>query len=935
MFFNAPALCTKWAHADRGCPLRWQVKWQREAVCRGWLTSGILIATAVLICVFWLGAKVPPADFHNADSHGLPAPKFRHTRTVVPQFDMTSSTDFRPTLSFRRSGDETDVSRRALRLEQMLNRLWLTGVSRENCPSVGDVIETAEAVYRAGQYGQAARLRTALARVMEALGEFNDAHGLLARALSGGEQIDSETLHEIMRLRTRLALDSGNAGAARRLVRLIERPVIVRSERTADEYENGRGVGRRQPDGEMVLENEGAPSTVTLLLQAEVEMADGDYAAARKSLDRAADRLLKTPAPERKVDDMAMLAMLRTIDPARPAAGSPEVLRDLASHWLSRSISAPTLARFKAAAGDPTAPVGISVSEYERYLRLGATARESASAVTFNAGGERPRTPAVSDSSPATLPYSNAVHRNASSVPEDEVVGNEVVFEVGQFVTAEPTAIGFIESEETDDYGRAESEAENDPSVDAPAVSLPAQSQVPDTRPLSASRALPISESLENVLSARDLAELTARVAASVEAFGGKRVLVRIMVNDTRVLASSGGGGEGQPRMRLVEDSAAGGGLRLLVEAAEALTDEAAAATSALARAARFAAETLPVQVRAEVSAAWAEAAADEEFVWASPAMFDICTLLRQIAPADGREGRDLDHVLITGERGTGKDLIARQIHKLSSRRDRELIKFNMSSAGTSEMADSNIFGHKKGAYTDAKEDSPGLIRRAEGSTLFLDEIGECSQGVQAKLLRVVEYGDYSRLGEPHKSQQADVRFILATNRDPHDHGAFRQDLLDRCVHIHVPPLRQRREDIALLARHFARMHEVEISDAAVAYLQELDFPGNVRQLGKTIKMLARESDRLVTPERVRRAWQLVNPRTKQAEPPPVQDLSLDGETVVQKVARYEVELLRLALAKCNGSVKACAEVAGMSRNGLTKKLRGYGLLPQKGGDAE
>lgn len=870
----------------------------------------------------------------NADSHGLPAPKFRHTKTFVPQFNMTSSTDLRPTLSFRRAGDETDVSRRALRLEQMLNRLWLTGVSRETRPSVGGIIETAEAVYRAGQYGQAARLRTALARVLEALGEFNDAHALLARALSGGEQIDSETLHEIMRLRTRLALDTGNVGAARRLVRLIERPVIVRSERPGDEPEGGRGAGRRQPDGEIVLENEGAPSAATLLLQAEVEMADGDYPSARKSLDGAANRLLTTPAPERKVDDMAMLAMLRTLDPARPAAGSPEVLRDLAAHWMSRSVSAPTLARFKAAAGEQVGPVGISVPECERYLRLGAAAREAASPVTFHAGGDRPRTPAASDVLPAALPYPHAIQDKTSANHDVEVIDGEVVLEVGQLIPAGPATVGSIDGSETDG-DRAEPEVERNPSADSLVATPPVQSQAPEALPSSAGRALPIAESLEDVLAARDLNELTARVAAAVEGFGGGRVLVRVMLNDARVLASSGGGVEGQPRARLVEDSAAGGGLRLIVEAAESLTGEAAAAVSALARAARFAAETLPAQARTEVSAAWAEAAADEEFVWASPAMFDICTLLRQIAPADGRDGRDLDHVLITGERGTGKDLIARQVHKLSSRRDRELIKFNMSSAGTSEMADSNIFGHKKGAYTDAKEDSPGLIRRAEGSTLFLDEIGECSQAVQAKLLRVVEYGDYSRLGEPHKSQQADVRFILATNRDPHDHGAFRQDLLDRCVHIHVPPLRQRRDDIAVLARHFARVHEVEISDAAVAYLQELDFPGNVRQLGKTIKMLARESDRLVTPERVRRAWQLVNPRTQQAEAPPVQDLSLEGETVMQKVARYEVELLRLALAKCNGSVKACAEVAGMSRNGLTKKLRGYGLLPQKGGDAE
>lgn len=829
---------------------------------------------------------------------------------------MTSSTDLRPSLSFGRPGDEKDVSRRALRLEQMLNRLWLAGVSRENRPSVGDIIETAEAVYRAGQYGQAARLRTTLAKVLEALGEFNDAHGLLARALSGGEQIDSETLHEIMRLRTRLALDTGNVGAARRLVRLIERPVIVRSE--GSEHEGNRQAGQRQSGSETVLENEGAPSTLTLLLQAEVEMVDGDYASARKSLDRAANRLLTTAAAERKVDDMAMLAMLRTLDPARPAAGSSEVLRELTSHWIARLISVPTQARFKAATGESAAPVGVSLPEYERYLRLGTVARASASAVVFNAGGNRQRMSAVPDDPPAAPLHPDAATGITSSQTE-----TEVTLEVEQFGSAESAATVAVESEDTTlhDHVWEQPGTEVRPNTDAPFS--------------PAGHALPIAEFLENVLAARDLAELTTRVAAAVEGFGGERVLVRIVVNETRLLASSGGGDDGQPRTRLVEDSAPGGGLRLIVEAADALTGEAAEVISALARAARFAAETLPAQARTEVTAAWAEASADEEFVWSSPAMFDICTLLRQIAPADGCEGRDLDHILITGERGTGKDLIARQVHKLSSRRNRELVKFNMSSAGTSEMADSNIFGHKKGAYTDAKEDSPGLIRRAEGSTLFLDEIGECSQGVQAKLLRVVEYGDYSRLGEPHKSQQADVRFILATNRDPHDHGAFRQDLLDRCVHIHVPPLRQRREDIAVLARHFARAHSVEISDAAVAYLQELDFPGNVRQLGKTIKMLARESDRLVTPERVRRAWQLVSPRSQQAEPPPAKDLSLDGETVVQKVAHYEVELLRLALAKCNGSVKACAELAGMSRNGLTKKLRGYGLLPQKGGDAE
>lgn len=843
---------------------------------------------------------------------------------------MTSSTDLRPSLSFGRPGDEKDVSRRALRLEQMLNRLWLAGVSRENRPSVGDIIETAEAVYRAGQYGQAARLRTALAKVLEALGEFNDAHGLLARALSGGEQIDSETLHEIMRMRTRLALDTGNVGAARQLVRLIERPVIVRSERS--EYEGNRQARQRQSDGETVLENEGAPSTLTLLLQAEVEMVDGDYASARKSLDRAANRLLTMPATERKVDDMAMLAMLRTLDPARPAAGSPEVLRELAAHWLARLISAPTQVRFKAAAGESAVPVGISLPEYERYLRLGTVARESASAVVFNAGVNRRRMSAVPDDPPAALLRPATTTGITSSQAEAEVT-----LEVEQFGSADPATTVAGEGDDSTLYDHVweQPDAEVRSNTDARDACSQVQAQVPDAPPLPAGHALLIAESLENVLAARDLAELTTRVAAAVEGFGGERVLVRILVNETRLLASSGGGDDEQPRTRLVEDSAPGGGLRLIVEAAEALAGEAAEVISALARAARFAAETLPVQVRTEVTAAWAEASADEEFVWSSPAMFDICTLLRQIAPADGCEGRDLDHVLITGERGTGKDLIARQVHKLSSRRQRELVKFNMSSAGTSEMADSNIFGHKKGAYTDAKEDSPGLIKRAEGGTLFLDEIGECSQGVQAKLLRVIEYGDYSRLGEPHRTQQADVRFILATNRDPHDHGAFRQDLLDRCIHIHVPPLRQRREDIAVLARHFARAHNVEISDAAVAYLQELDFPGNVRQLGKTIKMLARESDRLVTPERVHRAWQLVSPRSQQAEPPPVKGLSLDGETVVQKVARYEVELLRLALAKCNGSVKACAEIAGMSRNGLTKKLRGYGLLPQKGGDAE
>src|ERR687894_813713 len=226
-------------------------------------------------------------------------------------------------------------------------------------------------------------------------------------------------------------------------------------------------------------------------------------------------------------------------------------------------------------------------------------------------------------------------------------------------------------------------------------------------------------------------------------------------------------------------------------------------------------------------------------FIARSPAMQPVLQLIESVAPSDA-------NVLITGENGTGKEVVAHTLHYLSERATKPMITVNVGalSEGTFE---SELFGHVRGAFTDAKADRVGRFELADGGTLFMDEIANIPVSQQAKLLRVVETGEFERVGSS-KTRRVDVRILSATNADLREEvggGRFRQDLLFRLntVEIRLPPLRERREDIPLLAHHFLnvyarryRKNGVDFSDAALRALADYDWPGNVRELDHAVE---------------------------------------------------------------------------------------------------
>ncbi|WP_293268905.1 phage shock protein operon transcriptional activator [Neptunomonas sp.] len=223
-----------------------------------------------------------------------------------------------------------------------------------------------------------------------------------------------------------------------------------------------------------------------------------------------------------------------------------------------------------------------------------------------------------------------------------------------------------------------------------------------------------------------------------------------------------------------------------------------------------------------------------------SSLMLDLSDQISRLAPLN-------KPVLVLGERGTGKELVAERIHFLSKRWDQNFLKVSCASISGS-LLDSDLFGHESGAFTGAIKRHAGRFERAEGGTLFLDEVATCSAQIQEKLLRVVEYGEYERLGG-QQTLQADVRLIAATNADLQDmsgRGEFRADLLDRLAFdvVHIPPLRYRQEDVLLLAEHFAlsmcleleRQYFPGFSDSAKQQMLEYEWPGNVRELRNAVE---------------------------------------------------------------------------------------------------
>jgi DNA-binding NtrC family response regulator len=297
-----------------------------------------------------------------------------------------------------------------------------------------------------------------------------------------------------------------------------------------------------------------------------------------------------------------------------------------------------------------------------------------------------------------------------------------------------------------------------------------------------------------------------------------------------------------------------------------------------------------------------------------SPAMRPVIEMISRVAPSDA-------NVLITGENGTGKSLIARAIHALSPRASRTMITVNM--GGLSEtLFESELFGHVKGAFTDAKADRAGRFELADESTLFLDEIANIPLAQQAKLLRVIETGDFERVGSS-KTLHANVRIISATNANLDSEVAtsrFRQDLLFRLntIQVALPPLRDRREDIMPLAISFLRQHaeryRKQISgfdEPARERLRQHAFPGNVRELDHVVERAV-----LMTQDRQIGASDL-GLTTSAAETRNLEQMSLE---------EVEAFLIKKALARNDGNARKAAEALGLSRSAFYRRLQQYGL---------
>jgi DNA-binding NtrC family response regulator len=297
-----------------------------------------------------------------------------------------------------------------------------------------------------------------------------------------------------------------------------------------------------------------------------------------------------------------------------------------------------------------------------------------------------------------------------------------------------------------------------------------------------------------------------------------------------------------------------------------------------------------------------------------SPAMRPVIEMISRVAPSDA-------NVLITGENGTGKSLIARAIHALSPRSARTMITVNM--GGLSEtLFESELFGHVKGAFTDAKTDRAGRFELADESTLFMDEIANIPLAQQAKLLRVIETGDFERVGSS-KTLHANVRIISATNANLENEiaaGRFRQDLLFRLntIEIELPPLRDRREDIMSLANNFLRQHSERyrknvggFDENARERLLQHRFPGNIRELDHIVERAV-----LMTQDRQVRSADL-GLTTGGPESRSLEEMSLE---------EVEAFLIKKALARNDGNARKAAEALGLSRSAFYRRLQQYGL---------
>ncbi|MPY90360.1 MAG: response regulator [Luteitalea sp.] len=301
-----------------------------------------------------------------------------------------------------------------------------------------------------------------------------------------------------------------------------------------------------------------------------------------------------------------------------------------------------------------------------------------------------------------------------------------------------------------------------------------------------------------------------------------------------------------------------------------------------------------------------------------SPAMQPVLQVIARVGPSDA-------NVLIVGENGTGKGVVARALHAVSPRAQRSMVTVN--AGGVSEgVFESELFGHVRGAFTDAKADRVGRFELADEGTLFLDEIANVPLGQQAKLLRVIETGEFERLGSS-RTRRVNVRLISATNSDPYaevEGARFRQDLLFRIntVEIRIPPLRERREDIPALTHHFLGQHGrryrktlTGFDPTAMQALLDHAWPGNIREFDHAVERAV-----LMAQGPFIKAADL-GLRASRDNPGRLEDMSLDD---------VECFLIKRAMARCDANVSRAARDLGLSRSALYRRLQRYGITVPK-----
>lgn len=296
-----------------------------------------------------------------------------------------------------------------------------------------------------------------------------------------------------------------------------------------------------------------------------------------------------------------------------------------------------------------------------------------------------------------------------------------------------------------------------------------------------------------------------------------------------------------------------------------------------------------------------------------SPAMAAVMEMARKVAPTDA-------NILITGENGTGKEVLAREIHRLSKRSAKQMVTVDMG-AITETLFESELFGYMRGAFTDAKADTPGKMEIAEGSTLFMDEIGNLSYSLQAKLLTALQRRTVTRIGG-RREIPIDIRLITATNRNPQQmvrDGLFREDLLYRIntICLHLPPLRERKEEIISLAEQFIRKFSgfynktpFELDGKTRQQLLSYHWPGNIRELEHTM-------ERAVILE-TRDALMLLGEGEQTAGTP--------AGAVGGSLASMEQELIARTIRECDGNLTQVAQRLEITRQTLYNKIKKYGL---------